>query len=62
MSEDWFRVNVNEEGIDIVHHDPPTPKCDIRNMDEDVSVDLRTVAKMIEEGTARYCRHCFPER
>ena len=58
---DWFRVNVGEDDIEIIHHDPPTPMCDVKHMLEDVVVDTASVERMVKEGKARYCRHCFSE-
>lgn len=62
MSEDWFRVNVDENDIEVIHHDPPMPQCNYTYMLEDISIDLLSVNRMISEGKARYCHHCFPER
>lgn len=59
---EWFRVNVDENEVEVVHNDPPTPKCDVKHMLEDVSINLASVERLIADGQARWCKHCFPER
>lgn len=58
MTDEWFRVNVDEHDLEVIHHDPPTPRCDIKHMLDDISIDRPTVDRLISEGKARWCQHC----
>jgi hypothetical protein len=60
--DDWFILNVNEDELEVVHHDPPTAQCDLGHTIDDVRVDKATAAALIDKGQARYCQHCFLEQ
>ncbi len=57
----WFKVNVNEDDLEIIHKNPPTPQCNEKMMLEDIVIDVASVKRMVREGKARYCQHCFKD-
>jgi len=59
--KEWFRVNVDENEIEVIHGEPPTKRCDTAHMLEDITIDSDSVKRLVEEGKARYCEHCLKE-
>jgi hypothetical protein len=56
----WYKVNVNEDDLEVIHRNPPLPQCNEQMMLEDITIDVASVKRMVREGKARYCQHCFP--
>jgi hypothetical protein len=55
----WYHLNVNEGRPEVIHRNPPTPQCNEKMMEEDIIADVATIKRMVREGKARYCQHCW---
>ena len=60
-AQNWYKVNVDENDLEVIHRNPPLPQCNEKMMVGDIVIDTASVKRMVREGKARYCMHCYPD-
>lgn len=58
MADDRFVLNVNADGLDVVHRNA-MEQCNLDDAEDRQTIDAKTAAALIASGQAQACQHCI---